>query len=82
MRVWRLITHHADKDQALFWSKQNSRIAIGWGAIGDIGHEGYKSANDITSAIKTAYPNLDNSHLGARACGISMKRSKEEIWLF
>jgi hypothetical protein len=36
MRVWRLITHHADKDGALFWFKQNSRIAIGWGAIGDI----------------------------------------------
>src|SRR5437588_10173538 len=64
MRVWRLITHHADKDHALFWTKQNSRIAIGWGAIGDIKHKGYESADDITSAIKTAYPDLDNSHLG------------------
>jgi hypothetical protein len=36
MRVWRLITHHSDRDHALFWTKQNSRIAIGWGAIGDI----------------------------------------------
>src|ERR1043166_229523 len=64
MRVWRLITHHVDKDHALFWTKQNSRIAIGWGAIGDIKGKGYKSADDITSAIKIAYPNLDNSHLG------------------
>ena len=75
MRVWRLITHHADKDQALFWNTQNSRIAIGWGAIGDIRDEGYKSANDITSAIKTAYPNLDNSHLG----GASLWDFYEEI---
>ncbi|HMH45517.1 MAG TPA: hypothetical protein VK557_18660 [Pyrinomonadaceae bacterium] len=40
MRIWRLITHHADKDHALFWTKQNSRIAIGWGAIGDIKDKG------------------------------------------
>jgi hypothetical protein len=64
MRVWRLITHHADKDHALFWTKQNSRIAIGWGAIGDIAKKGYKSADEITSAIRTEYPGLDNSHLG------------------
>jgi predicted Mrr-cat superfamily restriction endonuclease len=64
MRVWRLITHHADKDHALFWTKQNSRVAIGWGAIGDIRKKGYESADDITSAIKIAYPGLDNSHLG------------------
>src|SRR5947207_9523577 len=64
MRVWRLITHHADKDHALFWTKQNSRIAIGWGAIGDIRKKGYESADDITSAIKIAYPNLNNAHLG------------------
>jgi len=64
MRVWRLITHHADKDHALFWTKQKSRIAIGWGAIGDIGKKGYESARDITSAIKISYPDLDNSHLG------------------
>ena len=64
MRVWRLITHHADKDHALFWTKQKSRIAIGWGAIGDIRGNGYESADDITSAIKIAYPELGNSHLG------------------
>ena len=29
MNVWRLITHHEDKDAALFWTRQNSRIAIG-----------------------------------------------------
>jgi len=64
MNVWRLITHHKDKDGALLWTRQKSRIAIGWGAIGDIRDRGYGSANDIASAIRTAYPGLDNSHLG------------------
>lgn len=64
MNVWRLITHHADRDAALFWARQNSRIAIGWGAIGDIRERGYGSADDITSAIRTQYPYLGNSHLG------------------
>jgi predicted Mrr-cat superfamily restriction endonuclease len=48
----------------LFWTKQNSRIAIGWGAIGGIREEGYESAEDITAAIKAVYLDLDNSHLG------------------
>ena len=64
MKVWRLITHHADKDHALFWTKQNNRIAIGWGAIGDIRVNEYESSDRITAAIKVAYPGLDNSHLG------------------
>lgn len=64
MNVWRLITHHEDKEAALFWTRQNSRIAIGWGAIGHIRERGYDSAADIASAIRTAYRNLDNSHLG------------------
>lgn len=64
MRVWRLITHHTDKDHALFWTKQNSRIAIGWGAIGDIAKKRYKSIDEITSAIRREYSGLNNSHLG------------------
>ena len=64
MRVWRLITHHADKDHALFWSKQNSRIAIGWGPIGNIRVIGYGSADDITAAIRRRYPEQRNPHLG------------------
>ena len=47
MNVWRLITHHEDKDAALFWTRQNSRIAIGWGAIRDIRIRGYNSADVI-----------------------------------
>ena len=44
MNVWQLITHHEDKDAALLWSRQNGRIAIGWGAIGNIRAQGYESA--------------------------------------
>ena len=64
MNVWRLITHHEDKDAAWFWSRQNARITIGWGAIGDIGLKGYNSAKDISAAIRRAYPALPNSGLG------------------
>ena len=64
MNVWRLITHHEDKDAALLWSRQNGRIAIGWGAIGNIGAQGYNSADDITAAIRRHYPGSSNPHLG------------------
>jgi predicted Mrr-cat superfamily restriction endonuclease len=64
MNVWRLITHHKEKDSALFWSRQNGRIAIGWGAIGNIRDMGYDSADDITAAIRRKYPESNNPHLG------------------
>jgi predicted Mrr-cat superfamily restriction endonuclease len=64
MNVWRLITHHEDKDRALLWSKQNGRIAIGWGAIGDIRKQGYQSDKEISLAIKSEYPELNNWALG------------------
>lgn len=64
MNVWRLITHHKDKAAALFWSRQNGRIAIGWGAVGNIRDMGYGSADDITAAIRREYPESDNPHLG------------------
>ncbi len=67
MNVWRLITHHKDKDAALFWSRQNGRIAIGWGGIGNIRTQGYRSAEDIAGAIRRTYPNLQNSGSGGRS---------------
>jgi predicted Mrr-cat superfamily restriction endonuclease len=66
MNVWRLITHHDDKDAALSWSRQNGRIAIGWGGVGDIRTRSYRSAEDIAAAIRTTYPNLQNSGSGGR----------------
>lgn len=64
MNVWRLITHHKDKDRALLWARQNGRIAIGWGAIGDIRRQGYRSDKEISAAIQREYPQLNNAALG------------------
>jgi len=64
IRVWRLITHHEDKEGALFWTRQQGRIAIGWGRIGNMRDLKYSSADEITEAIKTKYSLFPNPHLG------------------
>ena len=38
MRVWRLIAHHKHPDTAINWFRTSSRVAIGWGRIGDLRH--------------------------------------------
>lgn len=55
VNVWRLITHHSDRQGALAWTKQNGRIALGWGVIGDLREQGFGSADDIRDAIRQAY---------------------------
>lgn len=62
--VWRLIAHHKDAEWAITWSRQNERIAVGWGRIGDIRQQGYRSAAEIGAAIRREYPGLGNSGLG------------------
>ena len=47
------------------------------GAIGDIRDEGYESADDITEEIKTAYLDLDNSHLGGPSLWDFYEKSKK-----
>lgn len=68
MNVWRLITHHENKEAALFWIRQNGRIAIGWGDIGDIRKRAYGSKDETADAVRRAYPQLRNSGSG----GISL----------
>lgn len=51
MKIWRLITHDKYRQAASDWGKQNSRITIGWGNIGDIGKQGYSSSREINKAI-------------------------------
>lgn len=75
MQVWRLIAHHEDADRAILWSKQMSRIAIGWGKIGDLRKVGPESAEYLSSLIRVAYPKLDNAHLG----GPSLFRFHEQM---
>ena len=64
MNVWRLIPHHIDRDMALLWGRQHSRIAIGWGGIGDIGSEGYSSSQDINAKILKLWPKEHSTHGG------------------
>ncbi|HXT01873.1 MAG TPA: hypothetical protein VN915_14455 [Elusimicrobiota bacterium] len=63
-RVWRLIAHHEDSDLAIRRCKENSKIAIGWGKIGDL----LKHSADVASigeSIRDTYPTLSNSANGA-----------------
>lgn len=62
--VWRLIAHHAVPDDALRWSAQTNRIAMGWGGIGSIEAGRYASARDISDAIRDADPDLPNRGSG------------------
>lgn len=62
--VWRLKTHDTDPDAALRWMRQNERIALGWGAIGDIAAQSYTDAAQISAAIEAAYPANSNAAQG------------------
>lgn len=62
--VWRLITHHERQEELLRWAVERGRLAVGWGLIGDIRQHGFGSAEEIASAIRDQYPDLDNAHLG------------------
>ena len=62
--IWRLIAHHENRDAALCWSLKNERIAVGWGAIGDIRAKDYESSEEIRDAIGHFYPELRSSSNG------------------
>lgn len=64
MNVWRLIPHHKERDAALLWGRQHSRITIGWGEVGDIGKRGYSSAEDINKVILKKWPKEHSTHGG------------------
>ena len=68
IQIWRLITHHEDRDGALRWSLNNGRIALGWGRIGELGAHKFGSEAEISEAILHqfnigAHP-LNNSKAG------------------
>ena len=64
MNVWRLIAHHENETSALEQMKQSSMIAVGWSETGNLNEIKPKDSAEITSLIKSAYPDLTNSHLG------------------
>ncbi len=40
LNVWRLMAHHDDPEAVVDWTRENGRIAIGWGMGGDIVAQG------------------------------------------
>ncbi len=60
MAVWRLITHHDDPEYALTWSRRNERIALGWGAVGDVSKR-YSSRQQIAATVQELFPERNNS---------------------
>jgi len=64
VNIWRLISHHQDAEKAILWCKEKSRIAIGWGKIGDLRQSAPQDASAITSLIQIVYPELNNANLG------------------
>ncbi|MGM0912759.1 MAG: HNH endonuclease [Pseudomonadota bacterium] len=64
MKIWRLIAHHEDGHAALSLMKKENKIAIGWTAIGSLDSLSPRGSSTITKTIKSAYPSLDNAHLG------------------
>jgi hypothetical protein len=64
MTVWRLVAHDEDVEEQLRWSLRTGRLAIGWGAIGDLRSYAPKSISEITKRISDAYPRATNAHLG------------------
>ena len=64
LNVWRLVPHHSDRDAAIIWTAKHNKIAIGWGQVGDLKDMQPESAEDITAAIRAAYPKIPNSKHG------------------
>lgn len=64
INVWRLMTHHEHRHEALTWSRQNRRIAIGWGAIGDMRKQAFRSPEAIADAIVSTNHPFRNSGSG------------------
>ncbi len=62
--VWRLTAHHAAPAEALRWFLQSNIIAIGWGEVGSIETGRFRSAKDISDAIRVTYPGSTNAGNG------------------
>lgn len=55
-RVWRLVTHHENKEGALAWCRANNRITVGWGRLGDLRRRSYSSPADLNASVQHSYP--------------------------
>lgn len=77
VNIWRLIAHHDHPDAALAWTKQNRRIALGWGFVGDL--QNYASASQIASAIERAFQAGEHPSDNAAAGGINLWDFRETM---
>lgn len=61
MTTWRLMTYHEKPNPMLDWTRENERIAIGWGDIGALTK--FNSVEEVKAAIKTRprYPQYPNA---------------------
>ena len=64
MNIWRLIAHHDNSEEAIALMKAQSRVAIGWSEVGDLKVLNPADASKISDEISSAYPSIQNSHLG------------------
>lgn len=72
MTIWRLITHHENRDAALRWSLQNGRLAVGWGRIGALGAHKFGSEAEITDAILFQYQIAKHPLNNSKSGGFSL----------
>lgn len=81
MNVWRLMLHHENPQNALRWTRLNQRIAIGWGQVGHLHHQGYTSPKEISAVVsqlirdgKQTYRNAGQSGVGLWAFCYTMQK--------
>jgi hypothetical protein len=79
--VWRLVVCNPDRDQnqALAWIRKNDRISVGWGRIGDLQKQHYRSAQKIGEAIRKQNPDARNSHLGGPSLWNLLRMRKGDL---
>ena len=77
MKIWRLIAHHENSDEAIEIMKSTNRIAIGWSKIGDLREIKPTNSTEIRDAIKANHPKNDNSHLGGPSLWNFYSNTKE-----
>ena len=73
--VWRLIAHHDDPAGVVALIRKTGQIRIGWVDIGELSQSPYRSAREISQAIRQVYPGLTNFRFG----GASLWRFYHEM---
>jgi predicted Mrr-cat superfamily restriction endonuclease len=82
MNTWRLIAHHEEVERAIDRYLNKSRIAIGWGFVGDLRLSQPNNASEITELIKRARLDNKNAHIGARLNVENSHLGGPSLWRF